>query len=201
MTKSSRGVWMLSISLALPSLFAGCEGAGGNDQANPSPQGSGPQSPPPGGRGPGGRAGPPSAIRQIMIKLTKGPSSLTPVLGQELKEDQPPWETIQGQTKEYALSAADLGKHDPPKGSKESWATLTAAFAGSAADLDKAAQAKDKDAALTAHGKLTTSCNACHKEHRMMGRGMGGPAGDFPGGPPPGGPRPGGMPADYPAPK
>jgi hypothetical protein len=132
-----------------------------------------------------------------MTKLAKGPNSLTDVLGKELKQDQPPWVTIQGQTKEYALLAAELSTHNPPKGSKESWATSTTAYAGSATDLDKAAQAKDKDAALAAHGKLANSCMACHREHRM-GPGMGGPRG---GGPPPGGPRSGGMPSNYPAPK
>jgi hypothetical protein len=128
-----------------------------------------------------------------MTKLAKGPNSLTELLGKELNEGQPPWETIQGQSKEYALSAGDLGKYDPPKGSKESWTKLTDAFAESASELDRAAQAKDKDAAKVAHEQLKISCNACHREHRRMGRGMGGPRGfgpppGGPGGPPPGGP-------------
>jgi mono/diheme cytochrome c family protein len=120
-----------------------------------------------------------------MVKLAKGPQSLTPVIGNELGQDPPPWETIQGQTKEYAASATELGNYEPSKGTKESWRALTAAFAKSATDLDKAAGAKNKEAAKTAHEELKASCNACHQEHRRMGRGGGGPPGF---GPPPGGP-------------
>jgi hypothetical protein len=130
-----------------------------------------------------------------MNQLAKGPNSLTPVLAKESKKDQPPWETIQGQSKEFARLAAELGTYDPPKGTKESWAKFTGEYAGAAADLDKAAAAKDQNSALAAHGQLAKSCNACHREHRRMGPGMGGPpgGGGFPGGPPPGG-FPGGPP-------
>jgi hypothetical protein len=139
-------------------------------------------------------AGTSPTIKQIMTKLTKGPTSLTPVIGQELETENPPWETIQAQTKEFAQLASAMGQNDPPKGHKESWEKLTSAFAEWASDLDKAAQAKNKDDALEAHGKLAGSCMACHREHRQMGRGMmGGPMG-MPPGMPPGGPRPGGGP-------
>ena len=145
----------------------------------------------PGGGGPG--AGGPSslAIKQIMGKLARGPQSLTPVIGSQLDQDPPPWETIQGQTKEYAQSASELGKYDPPKGAKESWIKLTTEFAKSASELDRAAGAKDKDAAKVAHEELKNSCNACHQEHRRMGRGGGGPPGF---GPPGGGRRRAGKP-------
>jgi hypothetical protein len=88
-----------------------------------------------------------------------------------------------------------MGKNGPPKGHKASWEKLTSAYAEWASDLDKAAQAKDKDAALEAHGKLAGSCMACHREHREMRKGMGGPPGSGrprmpPGGPPPGSPNP-----------
>ncbi len=129
-----------------------------------------------------------SPIDQIMTKLAKGPNSLTPTLGKELKEAQPPWETIQGQAKEYVLLTAELGKHQPPKGTSDSWAKLTGEYAESALELDKAAQAKDKDAALAAHSELALSCKSCHQAHRGGGPGMGGPPGGFPGGPPSGRP-------------
>jgi hypothetical protein len=120
------------------------------------------------------------------------------VIGEALKAEKPAWETIQPQTKEYAKLASDMAKHEPAKGSKESWSKLAAEYAGFAHELDKAAQAKDKAAASTAQSDLGGSCNACHRQHRggpggMMGRGMGGPGmGGRPGmgGPPPGG-RPG----------
>jgi hypothetical protein len=126
------------------------------------------------------------------------------LIGQALKADKPAWDTIQPQTKEYAQLADDMGKHEPAKGSKESWAKFTVEFAGFAKDLDKAAQAKDKAAASAAHEDLVSSCNACHRQHRggpggMMGPGMRGgpPGGRRGGGPPgagPGGPSPGGPP-------
>ena len=183
---------------ALP-LIAGC-GEGGSDGSGPTLSGGPP--PPAGGPGGGGPGFP--EIKRIMSKLAKGPNSLTPVLGKELKEEPPPWETIQGQAKDYAEEAANLGKHDPPKGAKESWRTLTAAFAESAADLDQAAKAKDKSAATQAHDELRQSCNACHRQHRGGGPGRGGPPPGFgppggPGGPPPGGP--GGPPHEGPPPK
>jgi hypothetical protein len=126
-----------------------------------------------------------------MTKLTKGPNALTPVIGKELNQNPPPWETIQGHTKEYLQSASELGTYDPPGGAKESWIKLTTAFAESAAELDKAAIAKNKETALVAHDQLKTSCNACHQQHRGMGARMrGGPQnfgpGRGPGGPPPG---------------
>jgi hypothetical protein len=131
------------------------------------------------------------SIKQIMVTLTKGPSSLTPILGKELKDDPPPWDAIRGQAREYARLASALGDNEPPRGSKESWARLTSEYSGSAAELDRAAQASDRDAALAAHGRLAKSCMSCHREHRKMGPGRGGPPGGPGFGPPPGGPPPG----------
>ena len=184
MTKLLR-TWALLPVLMIVSLVAvGCSDGDTEGQANEPPPGAG------GGPGGGGSRG----IRQIMGKLAKGPGSLTDVIGNELKQETPPWETIQGQAKEYAQSAAELGTYEPPKGAKESWAKLTAEFAESGAELERAAMAKDKEAARLSHDQLKNSCNACHQEHRRMGRG-GGPGGP-PGGPPPGGqggPPPGGF--------
>lgn len=167
-------------------------GPGAVAGATTAPDGSAPESP---GPGPGGAKSSPE-IKKIMVRLTKGPDSLTPVIGAELKAESPPWDTIRGQTKEYAQLAAEMGKYDPPRGSKESWDRLAVAYAGMATDLDRAARAGDKDEALAAHGQITNSCNSCHREHRTMGPGMGGPPGGFRSGPGgPGGPgdgRPGG---------
>jgi hypothetical protein len=130
----------------------------------------------------GGGTGP----KQIMNRIGKGPSSLDGLLKRELQADQPDWATIQPQAAEYAKLTADLGKSEPAKGSKESWAKQTSAFAESAAGLDKAAQAKDLGGARSAQEKLGSSCMQCHREHR------GGPGGGFGppgrGGPPPGPP-------------
>jgi hypothetical protein len=119
-----------------------------------------------------------------MGKLTKGPASLTPVIGKELEADPPAWDTITPQSKEYARLAGLMGKNEPPRGNKDSWSKLTTAFASSADALNKAVLAKDRDAALEAHSTLAGSCMGCHREHRRGGPGMGGPG---MGGPPLGG--------------
>jgi hypothetical protein len=123
-----------------------------------------------------------------MGKIGRGPNSLTELIGKELQQDPPPWETIQGQAKEYSQSAAELGNFDPPKGDKESWTKLAAMFAETAGEMEKAAAAKDKQLAAVAHDHLNNSCNDCHMAHRRMGRG-GGPGGF---GPPRGPGEPGG---------
>jgi hypothetical protein len=171
-------------------LLIGVAACNKNKSSDQASQGSGNAagSPPgmtggPGG-GPGGSHGP---IGEIMAKLTKGPQSLTNVLGRELKEEPPPWDKIQPQTKEYAQLAASMSKYDPPKGDKESWTKLTGSFSKSATDLEHAAEAKNKTDALAAHQALTTSCKACHDAHRPGPGGRGGlPPGGFrgPGGPP-----------------
>jgi hypothetical protein len=198
MTRLLRGWCVSSACLTALLLASGCEEGDGADQVAQSPPGA------------GGGASLPPGIRQIMTKLAKGPKALTSVIGNELNQNPPPWETIQGQTKEYSQSASEMGKYDPPGGTMESWIKLTTAFAESAAELDKAAIAKNKETAMVAHDQLKNSCNACHMQHRGMrairpggpqgfgpGRGPGGPppAGG-PGAPPPasgpGGPPPGG---------
>lgn len=130
-------------------------------------------------------------LKQIMVTLGKGPSALTPTLGQELKQDPPPWDAIKTQAREYARLASLIGPMEPPRGDKDSWAEKTRAFAESAAELDRAAQAQEQDDALTAHAALGNACMACHRQHRIMGPGMGGPGGfrgpGGPGGAPPGG--------------
>jgi len=169
-------------------LAAGCGEADGLNQGAPPP---GPPGAMPGAGGPGS-----PGIKQIMTKLAKGPGSLTPMIGNELNQNPIPWETIQGQTKDYVQSAADLVNYDPPRGSKESWTTLSTAFADMAAELNDGALAKNKDKAIVAHDQIKNSCKSCHDAHRRMGRGPGGPPGfgppGGPGGPPPGGPPPGG---------
>jgi hypothetical protein len=129
-------------------------------------------------------------------------------LAKELETDPPPWDRLEPQAKEFVELAAAMGKHEPPRGSKESWAKFTSAYSDTAAALNKAVQAKDKEAAIAAHEILSTSCMACHKEHKGMGGfgrpggfGNSGPGGKF--GRPGGAKGPGGFappPDDKPAP-
>jgi hypothetical protein len=154
------------------------------EDANAGPQDDGPMR----GQGMGGRPGA-SPLRDLMMKLAKGPQSLNSLIGGELKSESPPWDTIQKQTKEFLQLASSMGKYDPPKGSKESWTKHTSSFVASADALEKAGLSKNKDKALEAHATLGQSCMSCHREHR------GGPGGGGPGGfGPPGGGRPGGGP-------
>jgi hypothetical protein len=153
---------------------------------------------PPMGMG-GGPGRPKSPIGEIMVKLfgePGRPQSLKDSIGRELNSASPPWESIQPQAKEVAQLTASLAKYDPPKGSKESWTRHTASLSETGASLASAAEHKNKTDALAAHGALSKSCMACHREHRG---GPGGPGGMMrpggfgpPGGPP--GPPPGGAP-------
>jgi hypothetical protein len=147
-----------------------------------------------GGFGGGGRSG--SPIGQVMRKLNDRTPGSPRNVGEELKADPPAWDTIQGQTGELAKAASELEKLDPPqgRGTKESWTTLTAAFAATATELDKAAHAKDLATAQGAVTKLQNSCEECHVKggFRGQGGGRGGPGGGRPGGP--GGGSPGGPP-------
>jgi hypothetical protein len=95
-------------------------------------------------------------------------------LGKELESAQPPWDEIQKQATEYSKLTAELVKCEPGMGTKESWQKLTTAFATNAATFDSAAQAKDREAAKTAHGLLSDSCMQCHREHRRMKGGKAG---------------------------
>jgi hypothetical protein len=164
MSARRRGLVMLSLWLPALALVGGCgETGGGEPNAPPPPKNAG---------GPGGATGKrpwKPEIRAIMVKQNKGPVSLSAVIGAALKAEQPDWETIGPQTKEFARLAADMAKHEPYKGSKESWSKLTAEYAELANDLDKAAQAKDKAAATAAQGDLASSCMACHRQHRGPG--------------------------------
>jgi hypothetical protein len=152
---------------------------GGKGKGPPGKGGFGGPGDGPGGFGPKGPPKQSSPITEIMDQLNKGPQSLTELLDAALGTDPTSWDSVQPKAKLFAKLAADLAKHDPPKGSKESWAKQTAVYAEFAAALDRAAQAKDKTVVVAVHEKLSNSCMACHQEHRMgpggPGEGFGGP--------------------------
>src|SRR5262245_32969286 len=93
-------------------------------------------------------------IKEIMGKLNK-PGGLRPNLGQDLMADEPDWDEIQKQAKEFAALAAMLGKNTPPVGDAGSWQRLTAAYAADAAALDAAAKNKDLKATKAVHARLS----------------------------------------------
>jgi hypothetical protein len=173
---------------------SGCTDENPNDPAANLPAGA------PGGGAPG--AGGPRSnpkLKELMGKIGRGPQALQGSLGAALKQGEPAWDTIQSKAHDWAAAASELGQHEPVRGSKDSWAKLTAAFNEQAAELDKAAQAKDKEKAVAALDSLGSSCNGCHRQHRVMGPPGGGPPGGM-GGPPGGMGGPGGFrpPAGYP---
>jgi len=118
------------------------------------------------------------SVRAIMTRLTKGPQSLGSTIGNELKGDAPAWDALQEQTKEYLDLAKAMSAQGPPRGSKESWTTLTTAFAETAQNLDQSVRAKNKEAAITSHELLSSSCMACHQAHRGGQKGFS-PKGGF----------------------
>jgi hypothetical protein len=151
-------VWLFPLLLAGLLVLGGC-----NQGPDKGAQGAVPGNGPRPVAGPGGGSRP---IKDIMIKLNKGQQALTPLIAAALKAESPAWDTIQGQTQEVVRLATAMGQSEPPRGDKDSWQKLSAAYVESATALDKAAQAKDRDAALTAHGELSKSCMGCHRQHR-----------------------------------
>lgn len=183
MQRFSRAGWLAPILLLVLLAVQACNKTTESTTASPGASG-GPGGPGSGPAGVGGPERPRSAIGEVMIRLTKGEQSLNAMVGKELNEEAPPWDKIQPRTHEVVQLTRSLSQYDPPRGSKESWEKQTASFSKLAADLDKAAQAKDKDAARAAHQELTHSCKGCHETHRMRGPRRGGPGPGGPGGPP-----------------
>src|SRR5712691_11300819 len=90
------------------------------------------------------------SVKEMMTKANK-PTGIYWTLSKELKDDEQTWDEIQKETKELAKLAAALGKNEPAKGPKDSWAKLTKDYADNAKALDEAAQKKDLRAVQTAH--------------------------------------------------
>lgn len=59
-----------------------------------------------------------------------------------------------------------LGKNTPEKGSKASWAKLSAVYKSDTAAIAEAVSKKDKKATEDALSKITKSCQACHDVHQ-----------------------------------
>jgi cytochrome c556 len=105
-------------------------------------------------------------VKEVMGKVNKGPTALFPTIRKGLNADAPDWPELQKQAKEISSLVDSLGKKEPPRGEKESWAKFTKAYAADAKTLADAAEKKDKDAMIGAHAKITKACTACHNMHR-----------------------------------
>src|SRR5947209_6183003 len=111
--------------LAVP-LLSGCWDSGGTPPAiAPPPPPAGPVMSGPGGPGDGPGSNP--VIKEAMVKIGRGPGSLSSQLNQELKQTPPPWDAIGPQAHEVATLAASIVKEEPTRGDKDSWARLSAA--------------------------------------------------------------------------
>jgi cytochrome c556 len=108
------------------------------------------------------------SIEDIMQKVNKKKGGLHTDVDAALKASSVDWDAVAKKTKQYATLAEFLGKNDPPKGSKQSWAKLTKTYADDAKALNAAAEKKDKAAAAAAHRKLSGECMGCHRQHREM---------------------------------
>jgi cytochrome c556 len=173
------------LPLALMGLFLhGCADESPNDVYRGA-EGATSKASPDGGPGQAARSNP--KIKEVMVKVGRGPQALQGTLGDALKQADPAWDIIQSKSQEFAQLASELPNLEPARGTKESWSKLTLAFAESATELQHAAQAKDMNKTREAFEGLGGSCMACHRQHRM-GPGMGGPPGGRGMGPPPGGP-------------
>lgn len=104
--------------------------------------------------------------KEIMTKLNKGANAPLVSLKRDIQKDNPNWSEAQAQAKEYSSMAGELKDATPPKGDMASWSKLAKDYGEAAKSLNDAVQKKDKSAALTAYGKLTNACAACHKAHR-----------------------------------
>lgn len=76
------------------------------------------------------------------------------------------WDECQKMAAELKMLGEAMGKNDPPKGSKESWAKQTKMFADNMAAMEKGAKAKDADAVKAAFAAFGKSCMGCHSQHR-----------------------------------
>jgi cytochrome c556 len=106
------------------------------------------------------------SIKQVMTRLHKGANAPINQLRAELKADNPDWGAIQKQTKDVVILSAALARNTPKKGDASSWKKLANEHFQNAKALDDAVQAKDRDAAQAAHGRLAASCKACHSVHK-----------------------------------
>jgi len=106
------------------------------------------------------------SIKEVMDRLHKGANSPLNKLKAELKSDEPAWDEIAKQTKDFVILGAALSKNEPKKGSKASWNTLAEGYFVNAKALDDSAKSHDKAATQTALQRLSASCKVCHAVHK-----------------------------------
>ncbi|AGA28081.1 cytochrome c [Singulisphaera acidiphila] len=106
------------------------------------------------------------SIKQVMVKLNKGPNSPLAKLKTDLSASAPDWESIEKSAKDFVTFGAALTKNSPSKGDKASWTKLSDLYLADSKALDTAAKNHDLAAAKAAHQRLSASCKACHGAHK-----------------------------------
>lgn len=108
------------------------------------------------------------AIKEIMIRLYKGPNSLSPTIGRELRAEAPPWDHLRQEAHEFTILTVELAALHPARGERASWELLTRASVEHARALENAVTHHDRPAAQAAHARLSEAkgCAACHEAHR-----------------------------------
>ena len=106
------------------------------------------------------------SIKDIMTRAHKGGNSLLAAIGKEVKSKTTDFATAEAHAKELVALGVSLGKNEPSKGGKESWEKLTKDYLDHAKKLEQAISSKDQKVAQAEHGKLGSSCAACHKVHK-----------------------------------
>ena len=110
----------------------------------------------------------PPTVKEIMGKLNKGPNSMTPSLGKDLRENPLDWDHIQKESKAFVTLAAALQKNRPTKGDAGSWEKFSKTYTDKVKAFEAAVEKKDQKAAQAAHARLSDmkDCKACHDAHR-----------------------------------
>lgn len=106
------------------------------------------------------------SIKKVMKKLHSGKTSPLNTIKTALKSNSPDWSKVQTESKLFATFGAALPKNDPPRGGKESYEKLAKEYASAAKTLEESAEKEDLKGSRDAFKKISTSCAACHKDHR-----------------------------------
>ena len=104
------------------------------------------------------------SIADIMEEGHSGKKSLVNKIKTAAKEDK--LADAEAPAKKLKEFGEALGKNTPEKGSKESWAKLSAVYKADTAAIHDAVVKKDKKGTEAAMAKLQKSCQTCHDVHQ-----------------------------------
>ncbi|WP_165071270.1 cytochrome c [Paludisphaera rhizosphaerae] len=108
----------------------------------------------------------PASVEVVMKKLFAGKTAPAKSLQAAAKSDSPDWAKVKEVSDLFSKYAPDLGKNDPPKGDKASWAKLTKALTDETKKLASAADKKDSGELKASAKAIGGSCKSCHDAHR-----------------------------------